>query len=62
MKPPDLQALVERHGGYDRITAEAWREHDAAMTRFHARVRGPAPLPVSRIVAASNKDSAKPRR
>jgi hypothetical protein len=31
-KAPDLQKLVERHGGYDKITPEAWRRFDADMT------------------------------
>jgi hypothetical protein len=34
-KAPDLQKLVERFGGYDRITPEAWAEHDAAMAQWH---------------------------
>jgi hypothetical protein len=25
---PDLQELVARFGGYDRITPEAWAEYD----------------------------------
>jgi hypothetical protein len=27
-KPPDLQALVAKHGGYHKITSEAWAEWD----------------------------------
>jgi hypothetical protein len=26
--PPDLQRLVEAHGGYDKITSEAWAQFD----------------------------------
>jgi hypothetical protein len=33
---PDLQALVDRFGGYDKITPEAWAEHDAAVARYRA--------------------------
>ncbi len=28
MKMPDLQELIRRYGGYDKITAEAWAEWD----------------------------------
>jgi hypothetical protein len=31
---PDLQQLVERFGGYDKITAEAWAAYDAAMAEW----------------------------
>jgi hypothetical protein len=34
-RAPDLQALVERFGGYHLITPEAWAEHDAAMAQWH---------------------------
>lgn len=37
--PPDLQALVLRFGTYDQITAEAWRQYDAAMAEYQARIR-----------------------
>jgi hypothetical protein len=37
--PPDLQALVTRHGGYDKITPQAWAEYDAAMADWQYRVR-----------------------
>ena len=36
---PDLQELVARHGGYDKIPPEAWAEHDRAMAEWHARWR-----------------------
>lgn len=39
VKPPDLQALVLKFGTYDRITEEAWREFDAAMAEYQARIR-----------------------
>lgn len=32
--PPDLQSLVEQFGGYDRITAEAWRKYNAELARW----------------------------
>jgi hypothetical protein len=34
-KPPDLQELVALFGGYDKITPEAWAEHDRAMVQWH---------------------------
>lgn len=36
---PDLQELVARHGGYDKIPPEAWAEHDRAMADWQARRR-----------------------
>jgi hypothetical protein len=32
-----LQALVECHGGYDKITPEAWAEHDRALADWQER-------------------------
>ena len=48
--PPDLQVLVERFGGYDKIPSEAWAEFDRAMAAWHERRRtraeaGPASDP-----------------
>lgn len=37
--PPDLQALVVKHGGHDKITPAAWREFDAAMVQWHIERR-----------------------
>ena len=37
--PPDLQALVAAHGGYDRITLEAWAEYHRAMAKWQAQRR-----------------------
>jgi hypothetical protein len=34
--PPDLQALVARHGRFDLIQIEAWAEFDRAMAKWHA--------------------------
>jgi hypothetical protein len=34
-RAPDLQALVEKFGGYHLITPEAWAAHDAAMAKWH---------------------------
>jgi hypothetical protein len=34
-KAPDLQELVEKHGGYDRITEEAWARFDHDMAEWH---------------------------
>jgi len=32
--PPDLQEVVSKHGGYDKITPEAWAEYDRAMAEW----------------------------
>jgi hypothetical protein len=37
--PPSLQALIAEHGGYDRISAEAWAEYDAAIASWQTRRR-----------------------
>jgi hypothetical protein len=34
-RPPDLQELVARHGGYDKITKAAWAAYDKAMAEYH---------------------------
>jgi hypothetical protein len=31
---PDLQALVARHGGYDKAMPQAWEEFDRAMVEW----------------------------
>jgi hypothetical protein len=33
-RPPDLQELVERFGGYEKISPEAWAEFAAAMAEW----------------------------
>ena len=38
-KPLDLQALVAKHGGYDRIPPEAWAEWDRQNALFQAQRR-----------------------
>jgi hypothetical protein len=38
--PPDLQALVAEHGGYDKIPSKAWAEFDRAMAAWQHRRRG----------------------
>jgi hypothetical protein len=38
-QPPDLQELVARHGGYDKISDEAWAAHDKAMADYHVMRR-----------------------
>jgi hypothetical protein len=38
-RPPDLQELVKRFGGFDKITPEAWAEYDAAVAKWQARRR-----------------------
>jgi len=37
--PPDLQLLVAAHGGYDRITPEAWVKFDADLAAWKQRLR-----------------------
>jgi hypothetical protein len=39
IRPPDLGELVERFGGYHKITPEGWAEWDAAVAEFHERLR-----------------------
>jgi hypothetical protein len=38
-KPPDLQELVARFGGYDKITAEGWEQHHRAYADWQERRR-----------------------
>ena len=38
-KPPDLQELVARFGGYDKITAEGWEQHLRAYADWQERRR-----------------------
>jgi hypothetical protein len=37
--PPDLEALVLAHGGYNRITKEAWAEYDRELVEWRERMR-----------------------
>jgi hypothetical protein len=37
---PDLQELVQRWGGYDRIPPEAWSEYDLALAEWRNMRRG----------------------
>jgi hypothetical protein len=37
--PPDLQALVARFGGFDKIPPRAWAAYDAALARWRAEMR-----------------------
>ena len=34
---PDLQALVAAHGGYHKITPEAWAAYDRELRQWRAR-------------------------
>ena len=43
MKPPNLQELVEKHGGYDKVPPEAWRDYQHALAAYQRKVRGPPP-------------------
>jgi hypothetical protein len=38
VRPPDLQELVARFGGYNKITPEAWAEYDQ-VAEYQARRR-----------------------
>jgi hypothetical protein len=38
-RPPCLQQLVADHGGYDRITPEAWAKYDAELSEWHRKRR-----------------------
>jgi hypothetical protein len=37
--PPDLQALVAKFGGYNKITPEAWAEWDRRNAEYQQRRR-----------------------
>jgi hypothetical protein len=37
--PPNLQALVAAHGGYDKITRETWAEYDTQLSAWQAYIR-----------------------
>src|SRR5262249_51683335 len=43
---PNLQALVARHGGYDKIT-ESWADYDRAMAEWQERRRDRSGAPSS---------------
>ena len=36
---PDLQELVAKHGGYNKITAEAWAQYDRDLAIYRADMR-----------------------
>jgi hypothetical protein len=38
-KPPDLQELVARFGGYDKITPEGWEQHHRASADWQEQRR-----------------------
>ena len=38
-RPPDLQELIERRGGYHKITGEDWAKYDAMLEEWRAIVR-----------------------
>jgi hypothetical protein len=41
---PDLQALMQRWGGYDHISLQAWNEYDQAMAEWRRAYRSPIEL------------------
>jgi len=53
---PDLHALVEHHGGYDKITPQAWAEFDRQTAEWQAQRRtgsqGNGESPASECAAA----------
>src|SRR5262249_12154666 len=54
---PDLQGLVRKHGGYDKISPEAWAEHDRAMAEWQERRRaGSEGGPSSEIPNSDHSD------
>lgn len=40
--PPCLQQLVEAHGGYHRITPEAWAQYDRDVAKWREDLRSGA--------------------
>jgi hypothetical protein len=36
---PNLDALVAKHGGYDKIPPEAWKQYDREVEAWHLRRR-----------------------
>jgi hypothetical protein len=38
--PPDLQALVKRWGGYDKIPVAAWAQWDQEVAAWQERRKG----------------------
>jgi hypothetical protein len=55
---PSFQVLVEKSGGYHNITPEAWREHDAAMVKWHHERR----IDTCGIVYEGRKPKAKSKK
>jgi hypothetical protein len=41
MNPPDLQQLVAEFGGYNKITPDAWAQHDKVMDAYQTAIREP---------------------
>jgi hypothetical protein len=39
LPPASLQDLVEKFGGYDKITHEAWKKYDADLKVWQAQIR-----------------------
>ena len=61
MGPPDLQALVATHRGYDKITPEAWEEFDRKTKAHRERmIRGEpyTDIPIETRVTALREDTA----
>jgi hypothetical protein len=52
-RPPDLQELVARFGGYNKITPEAWAEYDRQMAEYHTKRR--------EVLARERAESLKPK-
>jgi hypothetical protein len=52
LQVPDLQALVARFGGYDKITPEAWAEWDRVTGQYRDDILNGRTAPQTRAEAA----------
>lgn len=53
--PPNLQALVSRHGGYSNVPREAWEQWDYDCTAWEAARK-------DRLFGSHTWDIAQPKR
>jgi hypothetical protein len=59
-RPPDLQALIEAHGGFDLVPTEAWSAYATQVAQFHAARR--AELERELSAAGYTRKPPKPRK
>jgi hypothetical protein len=52
---PNLQALVNAKGGYDRITSDDWKAFDASVAAWQARYRAELPRSGERAVEGKSR-------